>query len=356
MLIETISGALNKTTKAIVFSAITPIILGENRTTKINVTLPTELQGTGIDIYYEFREYGGRIILTDKLTATEGVAEYLLINSAFGRSGQVGFALIANETADGITKTFKSVLNTQLSVQAGINDNPVLEETPNLIAECQQAITDADSAALEALAAATFANEKGQSAELSTGNANAAAINANAKAILAQTATDNANTATENANVATGLTNAAIGGANTAAGNAQEKADYADSVGDQLVTDKAAGLFKGDPSTLDKLGTAANVIDLTDIENGLFGTVASPLIISAMAAISFVNFTPVAGYQKSFIIYIKRTADVAVTWSNITAWALGEIPLLTVGKTQKILVETSDGINYYGTGGDYFNV
>lgn len=113
---------------------------------------------------------------------------------------------------------------------------------------------------------------------------------------------------------------------------------------------------KGDPSTIDKLGTAAAVIDLADIEKGVYGTVASPLTVAENTTISFENLSLAAGYQKSFIVYVKRTAAVSVTWQNITKWAYDEIPLLPVNEVQKILIETSDGVNYYGTEGDYFNV
>jgi hypothetical protein len=291
--------------------------------------LPTELQT--YDVYYLFKEYNGNTVPTPKLTVTEGIAEYLLINSAITKSGSISFQLIANKTDGANIDTFKSLVNQQISAYVSLNENATFEETPNIIADAQRAINGADSATLEAIASAT---------------------------------------------------------------NADEKAAYALSVGEQLEADKIAGLFKGetgdtgaqgiqgiqgiqgetgaqgiqgiqgvqgdkgDPSTLDKLGTAAVTVDLSDVENGVFGTVASPLTIAEAATISFVNYSAVSGYQKSFILYIKRTADVAVTWENITDdhWANGEIPLLTLNKTQEILVETVDGINYYGHAGDYFNV
>ena len=107
---------------------------------------------------------------------------------------------------------------------------------------------------------------------------------------------------------------------------------------------------------VDKIGVAIAEIDLSNIENGVYGTVENPLIVTENTTISFNNLSLEAGYQKSFILCIKRTADVSVTWQDITKWAYDEIPLLAVDKVQKILVETTDGINYYGTGGDYFNV
>jgi hypothetical protein len=135
----------------------------------------------------------------------------------------------------------------------------------------------------------------------------------------------------------------------------------ANETSNQLLLDKEVGVFdgekgdKGDPSSLDKLGTASAVIDLTDIENGVYGTIDNPLTIAEATTITFANLSLEAGYQKSFILYVKRTTDVSVTWQDITKWSYDEIPLLPVGKVQKILIETN-GTNYYGTGGDYFNV
>jgi hypothetical protein len=142
----------------------------------------------------------------------------------------------------------------------------------------------------------------------------------------------------------------------------QNAIDTANAVSNQLLLDKEVGLFNGDkgdkgnPSTIDKIGTAQTAIDLTDIENGIYGTIDNPIIINDTATITFNNLSLDSGYQKSFILYIKRTADVSITWQNITKWAYDEIPILTVNKVQKILIETSDGTNYYGTQGDYFNV
>lgn len=153
-----------------------------------------------------------------------------------------------------------------------------------------------------------------------------------------------------------------IAAAQSAINDANSAAAYTAGIGEQLLADKAAGVFngekgdKGNPSTIDKIGTAQTAIDLTDIENGIYGTIDNPITINDTATITFNNLSLDAGYQKSFILYIKRTADVSVTWSNITKWSYDEIPLLTVGKVQKILIETADGINYYGTQGDYFNV
>lgn len=142
--------------------------------------------------------------------------------------------------------------------------------------------------------------------------------------------------------------------------------DYARETAGMILLDKENGAFdgkdgtdgiqgeKGDPSTLDKIGINATVIDLSDNEIGTYGTIDSPIEITENAAIVFQGFTPIVGYQKSFILSVKRTADVAVTWQDITAWAYDEIPLLPVGTVQKILVETVDGVNYYGTGGDVF--
>ena len=113
--------------------------------------------------------------------------------------------------------------------------------------------------------------------------------------------------------------------------------------------------IQGNPSTLDKVGTATAIIDLTDSENGAYGTIDNPLTVAENITITFANLSLATGYQKSFIIYVKRTADVSVTWQDVTKWSYDEIPVLTVGKVQKILIETN-GTNYYGTGGDYFNV
>jgi hypothetical protein len=113
---------------------------------------------------------------------------------------------------------------------------------------------------------------------------------------------------------------------------------------------------KGDPSTLDKVGNNTTIIDLSNIEKGVYGTLINPITVSANSTIQFVNCPPLLNYQKSFILYINRSDDVAVTWQDITAWEYGEIPLLPVGKVQKILIETSDGTNYYGAQGGYFTI
>lgn len=133
---------------------------------------------------------------------------------------------------------------------------------------------------------------------------------------------------------------------------------------------------KGDPSTLDKIASEPlttednNIIitedgsvitlemlspdvDLGDRQNALFGTWWNPIEIDVECDIVFSGYIPQPGYQKSILLYIRRTADVAVTWQNITGtdWVRGEIPLLPVGKVQKILIETIDGEHYCGTGG-----
>lgn len=113
---------------------------------------------------------------------------------------------------------------------------------------------------------------------------------------------------------------------------------------------------KGDPSTLDKMGAAVATIDLSDIEQGIFGTIDTPITIDETTTIQFIGLDLALGYQKSFIIYVKRTADVSVIWQDVKGWAYDEIPLLPVGQVQKILVETSNAVNFYGTGGDCFNV
>jgi hypothetical protein len=143
---------------------------------------------------------------------------------------------------------------------------------------------------------------------------------------------------------------------------AQAAANDALEVKNQLLQDKEDGLFngekgdKGDPSTLDKMGAAVETIDLSDIEQGIFGTIDTPITIDETTTIQFIGLDLALGYQKSFIIYVKRTADVSVIWQDVKGWAYDEIPLLPVGQVQKILVETSNGINYYGTWGDSFDV
>jgi hypothetical protein len=113
---------------------------------------------------------------------------------------------------------------------------------------------------------------------------------------------------------------------------------------------------KGDPSTLDKIGTAITTIDLTDIESGVYGTIQNPVVIEENSTIQFVNYAQQLNYQKSFILYIKRADDVSVTWQDVTAWEYDEIPLLPIGKVQKVLVETVDGVSFFGSCGGYFSV
>ena len=108
--------------------------------------------------------------------------------------------------------------------------------------------------------------------------------------------------------------------------------------------------------TMDKIGDNSVSVDLSNPYDNMFGTIDNPIEISTESTITFKNFMPIPNYQKSFILYIKRTADVAVHWGDITAWVRNEIPLLPVDKVQKILVETVDGINYYGTGGPMIDV
>jgi hypothetical protein len=298
---NTIKGELNLALKKISFTEITPIVTAENRTTLIKVILPLELQA--FDIYFLFKEYSGNTIITPKLEVksetvdvdkTVYYVEYLLVNSALAKTGMVAFQLLGNKTDGSYTHTYKSLINQQLTVSQSLSEDVLREETPDIIAVVQTAINDANSAAA-----------------------------------------------------------------------------YTAGIGEQLLTDKAMGIFngedgrdgadgekgdKGDASTIDKIGTPTDIIDLTDIEKGVFGTINNPFVIAENTTISFANLSLADGYQKSFILYIKRTADVSITWQNITKWAYDEIPILTVNKVQKILIETSDGTNYYGTQGDYFNV
>lgn len=77
--------------------------------------------------------------------------------------------------------------------------------------------------------------------------------------------------------------------------------------------------------------------------------------ISTSTTLTF-DFQPsMPGKVTYRMLYIKRTAEVAVTWGNITEWAYGEIPVLPLNLAQKVLIETKDGATYEGTGGDYFD-
>lgn len=107
---------------------------------------------------------------------------------------------------------------------------------------------------------------------------------------------------------------------------------------------------------LDKVGIAQANIDLSDMADAVFGTLETPIEIYEDSVITFNSYQPVAGYQRAFILYIRRHANVDVDWAGVVKWAYDEIPLLPVGKVQKILIETVDGINFYGIGGDVFNV
>ena len=293
-----ITGELNLALKKISFTEITPIVIGENRTTLIKVILPLELQA--FDIYFLFKEYSGNTIITPKLEVksetvdddkTVYYVEYLLVNSALTKSGRVAFQLLGNKADGSYTHTYKSLINQQLTVSQSLSEDVLREETPDIIAVVQTAINNANSAAA-----------------------------------------------------------------------------YAAGIGEQLLTDKAMGIFngedgkdgdkgdKGDPSTLDKIGLASSVIDLSDAEQGVYGTIDSPIEIGENTTISFTGLNLPLGYQKSFILYVKRTADVSVIWQDVKGWAYDEIPLLPVGQVQKILVETSNAVNFYGTGGDCFDV
>lgn len=112
-------------------------------------------------------------------------------------------------------------------------------------------------------------------------------------------------------------------------------------------------------SNLDKIGPATIVVDLSDFERGVFGSLSDPIIIDTNSSIEFINTVIPENYQRSFILYIKRTDDVVVTWNGIFGWANDEIPLLPENTVQKILIEVSsfdDPLIYYGTAGDYFDV
>jgi hypothetical protein len=113
---------------------------------------------------------------------------------------------------------------------------------------------------------------------------------------------------------------------------------------------------KGDPSTLDYIGVASTEIDLSNRHTGVYGTIDNPLIIDSNAEITFTGLDLPESYQKTFKIYIKRTEDVSVTWDNIAAWANNAIPLLPLNMVCEIFVETSNGTNYYGKEGDYWDV
>jgi len=58
-------------------------------------------------------------------------------------------------------------------------------------------------------------------------------------------------------------------------------------------------------------------------------------------------------YWTAVMLFIKRAADVAVTWQNVDSWYYNEIAILPLGKIQKVLIET-DGTVYRCTAGDYF--
>lgn len=118
---------------------------------------------------------------------------------------------------------------------------------------------------------------------------------------------------------------------------------------------------KGDPSTLNKIGASAPLIDLSDPDVGVFGTEDNPIVISEETHITFENYTPVPNYQKVFVLYIKRLVGVDledVHWDNIDEndWAYTEKPLLPVGKIQEVWVTTVDGVRFRGTGGDIYDV
>jgi hypothetical protein len=143
---------------------------------------------------------------------------------------------------------------------------------------------------------------------------------------------------------------------------AKEQGDYAKTHGERAegIADDLESLlgsdFKGDPSTLDYIGVASTEIDLSNRHTGVYGTIDNPLIIDSNAEITFTGLDLPASYQKTFKIYIKRTEDVSVTWGNIAAWANNAIPLLPLNMVCEIFVETSNGTNYYGKEGDYWDV
>lgn len=79
------------------------------------------------------------------------------------------------------------------------------------------------------------------------------------------------------------------------------------------------------------------------------------LEINSTTTINVPDYNITAGDWAAFMFYIRRNADVAVTWQNVSNWAYGEIPLLPVGKVQKVSMETTNGTTYNGTAGNYFD-
>ena len=118
---------------------------------------------------------------------------------------------------------------------------------------------------------------------------------------------------------------------------------------------------EGKPQSLDKIGSAVigveTIIDLSDNQIGIYGDIDNPLVIDQTTTIELQNADVPTGYQKAIVLYIKRTADVAVVWNDITGnrWAYGEIPILPVGQVQKVLIDFSN-TKKIGTAGDYFDV
>lgn len=279
----TINGTIDLFSRQLSFRDVTPLIVGENRTTRLSVEVPAEL--AEYDLYLTIADNKGASTISPKLDVEaleeKHYIEYTILNDVLKANGRLLLQITATSEIDGVITTYKTLVNQQLSVSTALNADKQTEELPNLIAEAQKAI-------------------------------------------------DNANT-----------------------------------VAGQLLDDKANGVFdgkdgekgdKGDPSSLDKLGINATVIDLSDIEIGTYGTLDNPIEITENTTIVFQGFTGVIGYQKSFVLCIRRTGSFAVIWQDIKAWAYNEIPLLPQNKAQKILVETVDGINYYGSGGDVFSV
>ena len=278
-----INGTIDLHGRQLSFADVTPLIVGENRTTLLKIEVPVEL--AEYSFHLTIADNKGASTISPKLDVEileeKHYISYTILNDVLKANGRLLLQITALYEVDGIVATYKTLVNQQLSVSTALTADKQTEELPNIIAEAQKAI-------------------------------------------------DNAN-----------------------------------NVAGQILDDKASGVFdgkggekgdKGDPSSLDKLGINATVIDLSDIEIGTYGTLDNPIEITENTTIVFQGFTPVVGYQKAFELCIKRTGGFAVIWQDIKAWAYGEIPLLPVGKRQEIKVRTTNGINYYGAGGDVYNV
>ena len=139
-----IEGSVNEKSKELKFDVVRPVIAGENRTTILKITLPESLQDS--DIYLEFKTPDRKRYVSQKLDVADGIAQHKLLNITLSKAGQLAVQLTCVIFAGENTEVFKSKINTQITISEGINaGEEITEENPDIIAQVQRTIDEADA-------------------------------------------------------------------------------------------------------------------------------------------------------------------------------------------------------------------